>query len=140
MHCIAITNKQTSRNAPVFVWLLMNWLLFDYWCLVFGYSCIYALIIFCSEAGLSEGPVWQFSIFSTTSYPSTTSPKIVWRIVSHGVAAVVIKNWLPLVFGPAFAIASRPLRSNTTSFETSSSNGLPQIDSPPMPVPVGSPP
>src|ERR1043166_7828400 len=47
-------------------------------------------------------------ILFATSCPSTTSPKIVCRLSSHGVGATVIKNWLPLVFGPEFAIDNLP--------------------------------
>jgi hypothetical protein len=35
----------------------------------------------------------------TISWPSTTSPKMVWLPVSQGVAATVMKNWQPLVSG-----------------------------------------
>ena len=47
-------------------------------------------------------------IFSTTSIPSTTSPNTLCLLSSHGVAASVTKNWLPLVFGPALAIDRMP--------------------------------
>ena len=47
-------------------------------------------------------------ILSATSWPSTTSPKMVWRLSSHGVAATVMKNWLPLVLGPELAIDNLP--------------------------------
>lgn len=47
-------------------------------------------------------------ILSATSCPSTTSPKIVCLLSSHGVAATVIKNWLPLVPGPELAIDNFP--------------------------------
>lgn len=46
--------------------------------------------------------VRTFSIFFTTSMPSTTRPKTTCLPSSHGVATVVTKNWLPLVFGPEF--------------------------------------
>ena len=60
---------------------------------------------------------------STASRPCVTWPKIVWRPLSHGVSATVTKNWLPFVFGPAFAIASRPLWLNVGPLAgTSSSN------------------
>lgn len=71
------------------------------------------------------------SIARTTSMPSITRPKTTWRPSSHGVGCrpdetnetqtrkkmqswtnkhttVVIKNWLPLVFFPAFAIDRVP--------------------------------
>src|SRR6266481_3239083 len=47
-------------------------------------------------------------ILSATSWPSTTSPKMVCRLSSQGVAATVMKNWLPLVPGPELAIESFP--------------------------------
>ncbi len=48
-------------------------------------------------------------IFETTSWEagSVTSPKIVWWLFSCGVGATVMKNWDPLVPGPALAMASR---------------------------------
>src|SRR5690606_3515880 len=48
----------------------------------------------------------------TTSIPSTTSPKIVWWLLSQGVGTSVMKNCEPLVSGPALAMASSPGRSN----------------------------
>ena len=48
------------------------------------------------------------STFLTTSMPSRTRPKTTCLPSSHGVSAVVMKNWLPFVFGPAFAIDSVP--------------------------------
>jgi len=56
----------------------------------------------------------------------------------HG--ASVIKNWEPFVFGPLFAIDKIPAPVCFSSRVTSSSNFRPQTDSPPRPVPVGSPP
>ena len=47
-------------------------------------------------------------------------------MLSQGVAVVVMKNWLPFVPGPAFAIASKPGRSNVWVETHSSLNGLPQ--------------
>jgi hypothetical protein len=54
--------------------------------------------------------------------PSTTSPKIVCLPFSHSVGASVMKNWLPLVFGPRLAMASNPGRSNTSFASNSSGN------------------
>ena len=52
--------------------------------------------------------------------PSVTRPKTVCLPSSHGHAsAVTMKNWLPFVFGPAFAIASVP-RSTLLSLNSSS--------------------
>ena len=47
-------------------------------------------------------------IFSTTSMPCVTSPKIVWWLSRCGVGPSVMKNWPPLVLGPAFAIERMP--------------------------------
>src|SRR5467141_868329 len=47
-------------------------------------------------------------ILSATSWPSTTSPKMVCLLSSQGVAATVIKNWLPFVPGPELAMESFP--------------------------------
>src|SRR5207302_7393731 len=50
----------------------------------------------------------SLEILSATSWPSTTSPKIVCLLSSQGVAATVMKNWLPFVPGPELAIESFP--------------------------------
>lgn len=55
------------------------------------------------------------------------------------VGTTVTKNCEPLVPGPAFAILSVYGRSCLSVAWNSSSNSPPQILSPPMPVPVGSP-
>ena len=52
----------------------------------------------------------------------------------------VMKNWLPLVLGPELAIESTPRPSCRSLFVHSSLKGLPHMLSPPVPVPVGSPP
>ena len=52
--------------------------------------------------GLSSLPTRTFSIFLTTSIPSTTFPKTTCFPFKKGVGAHVIKNWLPFVFGPEF--------------------------------------
>jgi hypothetical protein len=49
-------------------------------------------------------------------------------------------NWDPLVLGPEFAMDRIPLPVWCRFGRTSSSNGFFHIDSPPRPVPVGSPP
>lgn len=41
------------------------------------------------------------SIFLTTSMPAVTLPKTTWRPSSQLVLTVQMKNWLPLVSGPA---------------------------------------
>jgi hypothetical protein len=40
--------------------------------------------------------------------PSTTSPNTEWRLSRCGVGPSVMKNWLPFVFGPEFAIDRMP--------------------------------
>src|SRR5437868_3618054 len=62
--------------------------------------------------GLSWRLRGTFTTLSATSWPSTTSPKIVCFPVSHVVGASVMKNCEPFVLGPAFAIASFPGLSN----------------------------
>ena len=70
---------------------------------------IFTFVIEMGFSGRSPGLLVAVRpIFSTTSIPSTTSPKMLCLLSSHGVAASVMKNWLPLVFGPALAIESRP--------------------------------
>lgn len=65
-----------------------------------------------------------------------TLPKTVCLLSSQGVGTVVMKNWLPLVLGPALAIlrvkgrSCRKLRSN------SSWNSVPQMEVPPVPSPA----
>ncbi len=51
---------------------------------------------------LPRWPVLVISIFLTTSVPSTTLPNTVCFPSRKGVGTVVIKNWDPLVLGPAF--------------------------------------
>ena len=52
--------------------------------------------------------------------PSVTVPNTVCLPSSHEAASVVtMKNWLPFVFGPAFAIASAP-RTTFLSLNSSS--------------------
>ena len=58
--------------------------------------------------GLSVESRGVREIWSATPWPSTTSPKIVWRLSRCGVGATVMKNWLPFVFGPALAMESLP--------------------------------
>lgn len=45
---------------------------------------------------------------TTTTYPSTTSPKTTCFPSNHGQGTVVMKNWEPLVLGPALAMDSWP--------------------------------
>jgi hypothetical protein len=52
--------------------------------------------------------------------PEVTRPKTVCLPSSQGAdSTVTMKNWLPFVFGPAFAIASAP-RSTGCSLNSSS--------------------
>ncbi len=68
-----------------------------------------------------------------------TLPKTVCLLSNQGVGTVVMKNWLPLVLGPALAIlrvkgrSCRKLRSN------SSWNSVPQMEVPPVPSPAHNP-
>ena len=57
-------------------------------------------------SGLTSASVQQRGLL--TSMPSRTSPKTQCLPSSHGVSTVVMKNWLPLVLGPALAMLSRP--------------------------------
>ncbi len=73
-----------------------------------------------SSRGLSRASLGRFEISSTVSIPLVTRPKTVCLPSSHGQAsAVTMKNWLPFVFGPAFAIASAP-RATLCSLNSSS--------------------
>ena len=70
-----------------------------------------------------------------------TVPKIVCFLFSQSLRSSVTKNWLPFVLGSlALAQATIPRRRNCSREWNSSSNGAPYTDSPPWPVPVGSPP
>ena len=64
-----------------------------------------------------------WTIFFTTSMPATTLPKIEYAPFRFGVAAIVMKNCDPLVFGPALAMPTIPsasyLRSLAISFGNS---------------------
>src|SRR6266540_888218 len=73
-----------------------------------------------SSCGLSRVSRGSSAILSTTSMPSVTRPKTVCFPSSQGAASVVtMKNWLPFVFGPAFAMAKAP-RSTLWSLNSSS--------------------
>ena len=54
----------------------------------------------------------------------------------HTVAITVMKNWEPLVLGPAFAMLTTNGLSCLSIGCSSSSNSPPQMDSPPVPVPT----
>ena len=87
-----------------------------------------------SSKRVKEGHTWQRLVPKTGS--RHTLPKTVCLLSSQGVGTVVMKNWLPLVLGPALAIlrvkgrSCRKLRSN------SSWNSVPQMDVPPVPSPA----
>ena len=49
---------------------------------------------------------------------------------------MVMKNWEPLVLGPAFAIESVNARSCRKAGANSSANSLPQMLVPPVPSPA----
>lgn len=66
-------------------------------------------------------------------------PKRVYFRSSCGWAAYVKKNWLEFVFGPLLAIATIPRSVCLRLSLNSSSNLRPQIELPPLPLPVGSP-
>ena len=71
-------------------------------------------------SGASRPSLGTIEILSATSWPLVTFPKTVCLPSSHGAASVVtMKNWLPFVFGPEFAIASAP-RSTLWSLNSSS--------------------
>ena len=73
------------------------------------------------------------STFLTTSMPSTTEPKTVCLPSNQAVSAVHKKNCEPFVFGPAFAMDKIP---GPVCFKVkfSSSNLLPKMDLPPVPL------
>lgn len=56
------------------------------------------------------------------------------------VGASVMKNWLPLVSGPLFAMLSTPAPVCLSAALISSAKRPPHMEAPPRPVPVGSPP
>lgn len=61
-----------------------------------------AIVTSRSGTSLPRRPVLVASIFFTTSMPSTTRPKTTCLPSRNGVGTVVMKNWEPLVLGPAF--------------------------------------
>ena len=72
--------------------------------------------------GPVAGPVSSPSIASTVSMPDVMRPNTVCLPSSQGAASVVtMKNWLPFVSGPRFAIASAP-RSILCSLISSSNS------------------
>ena len=55
--------------------------------------------------------IWIWLMYNRkewTSMPLTTDPKTTCLLSSQGAGAVVMKNWEPLVWGPLFAIETKP--------------------------------
>merc|ERR1719440_68474 len=100
---------------------------------------IFIVRILISIRGLSSQLHGVFSIFCTTSIPWRTRPKTVCLLSSHGQGTVVTKNCDPLVLGPALAIDNVKGLSCFKDLWNSSSNSPPQMLSPPVPSPCGSP-
>ena len=76
------------------------------------------------------------------SYPETSFPNTVCLPSNQGVLTVVMKNYDPLVLGPALAIDNNP-GDECLILKFSSGKVLPYIDSPPknkyysdLPVPL----
>mmetsp|Transcript_8347 Transcript_8347/g.27546 ORF Transcript_8347/g.27546 Transcript_8347/m.27546 type:complete len:233 (+) Transcript_8347:126-824(+) len=92
------------------------------------------------SAGRSSLSVGTRSILARASKPPTTLPKTVCLPSRWAADLNVMKNCDPFVFGPELAIDSTPLPSCLSLAIGSSANGFPHLDSPPVPVPVGSPP
>lgn len=112
--------------------------------------------IFMSSYGLSVlGCVLVSEICWATSMPFVSRPNTVCLLSSHGykendimwldihllthkltVATTVMKNWEPLVLGPALAMLTTKGLSCLSIGCNSSSNSPPQMDSPPVPVPA----
>ena len=70
------------------------------------------------------GILVRIPIKAKVSYPSVTIPKTTCFPSSHDVLAVQMKNWDPLVLGPALAIDKIP-GPVCLSWKFSSSNLLP---------------
>src|ERR1700738_3352724 len=73
--------------------------------------CTRSMRTFCNVTGVrgrSLASRGDLEILSATSWPSTTSPKMVCLLSSQRVAATAMKNWLPFVPGPELAIDSFP--------------------------------
>ena len=87
----------------------------------------------CAAAGASFRYVSTFSIARTTSMPLFTSPNTTCLLSRCGAGPQVMKNWLPFVFGPAFAMLRSPALV-CLKWKASSSNLPPYIDSPPVPL------
>lgn len=69
-----LVKRVNSRRAHSSFWLSLS---------AFSASSSPLFTILTASLGRSIGPLGTFSIFSTTSKPSTTSPKTTWRPSSH---------------------------------------------------------
>src|SRR5579859_740464 len=69
---------------------------------------IFTWLMVTGGVGRSLRSLATTEILLATSWPSTTSPKMVCLLSSQVVGATVIKNWLPLVLGPELAMESLP--------------------------------
>jgi Asp-tRNA(Asn)/Glu-tRNA(Gln) amidotransferase A subunit family amidase len=87
-----------------------------------GFRSIVTFFISTGVTGRSFRSTCTAPIFCTTSMPDTTAPKTECLRSRCGVGPSVMKNWLPLVFGPALAIERMPARSWRKSGWNSSSN------------------
>ncbi|OLC63164.1 MAG: hypothetical protein AUH76_07050 [Candidatus Rokubacteria bacterium 13_1_40CM_4_67_11] len=86
--------------------------------------------------GRSSASVGVRLMASTTSIPPTTRPKTGCFRSNRLLSTTLMKNWLPPVFGPAFAMEMVP-----RAFRLSAgSSSLIVYPGPPSPVPCGSPP
>ena len=99
-----------------------------------------AFIMRISCEGLSWPVVGVLPIRWIIFIPLCTLPNIVCFPSSQGVGASVTKNWEPLELGPELAIQRTPAPVCFNALVNSSSNFPPNMLSPPLPVPVGSPP
>ena len=93
-----------------------------------------------SSWGRSRLSVSTSPIRLTTESPELTLPKMVCLLSKCGAGARVTKNWLPFELGPLFAMESTPAPVCFRLEVISSENFPPYMESPPLPLPVGSPP
>mmetsp|Transcript_42680 Transcript_42680/g.71223 ORF Transcript_42680/g.71223 Transcript_42680/m.71223 type:complete len:210 (-) Transcript_42680:554-1183(-) len=96
------------------------------------------MIIACS--GRSSESVCTFSMAESASPPPTSLPKTVCLLSKCFADLYMMKNWDPFVWGPELAILSTPRPSCVRLERSSSLKGCPQMDLPPVPSPLGSPP
>ena len=103
----------------------------------FGFGGTNASLVFRAFEAVNRTIRSPWRIAFTTSCPFTTLPNTVCLPSRWGWGEWVMKNWLPFVFGPAFAMEMTPVSCLSGFPFSSSSNWYP---GPPRPVPVGSPP